>query len=266
MGAKIVGRTLRLSPARRFIGDLVYFAKAVPSVPVQRPMQLGPLAAARNACPSRLSWVAIFLKAYGLTARRIPELRRAYLDWPYARLYEHPESQASVAVEREIDGEPAVLFGHIRTPELKTLLELEGHVQRFKNEPVQNFGIFRRALFVSKFPRFLRRFLWWANLCWSGPMRARRFGTFGVSVYASLGAASLHPLSPLTTALNYSPIDDRGIMDVRIIYDHRVMDGATIARALALLEEVLLTEVLEEINRSVGVTPPLAATPMRYSA
>jgi hypothetical protein len=215
-------------------------------------MRLGPLAAARAACSQRISWVALFLKGYARAAARLPELRRAYLDWPRARLYEHPESQASVAVERDIGGEPAVLFGHIRTPDLKSLPELEAHLQRFKSEPVRSFGIFRRALFVSKFPRFLRRFLWWANLCWSGPMRARRFGTFGVSVYASLGAASLHPLSPLTTALNYGPIEDDGAMDVRIIYDHRVMDGATVARALALLEEILLGEVLEELRDLSG--------------
>ena len=33
------------------------------------------------------------------------------------------------------------------------------------------------------------------------------------------------------------------MLDVRIIYDHRVMDGSTVARALADLEEVLNHEL-----------------------
>ena len=56
-------------------------------------------------------------------------------------------------------------------------------------------------------------------------------GTFGVSVYSALGAESLHPLTPLTTALNYGVIQENGDVTVRVIYDHRVMDGATVARA-----------------------------------
>lgn len=253
------GRTLRLTPARRFICDLVHFARKIPSVPVQRRMALAPLARARGAAATRISWCALFVRAYALTCARVPELRRAYLSWPYARLFEAAETVASVAIEREVDGETAVLFAHLRGPETKTLPELEMHLQRYKSEPVRSFGIFRRALFVSKFPQWLRRLLWWANLDWSGRLKAKRFGTFGISVYAGLGAASLHPLSPLTTTLNYSPADEEGRMEVRIIYDHRVMDGATVARALALLEEILLTEVLGELHQ-LAPPKPLAAS------
>jgi pyruvate/2-oxoglutarate dehydrogenase complex dihydrolipoamide acyltransferase (E2) component len=35
---------------------------------------------------------------------------------------------------------------------------------------------------------------------------------------------------------------------VRIIYDHRVMDGATVARALGRLEEILNSVILEEVR------------------
>ncbi len=47
-------------------------------------------------------------------------------------------------------------------------------------------------------------------------------GTFGVSVYSGLGARSLHPISPLTTTLNYGTIGKDGDVSVRIVYDHRV--------------------------------------------
>src|SRR5207237_261412 len=66
--------------------------------------------------------------------------------------------------------------------------------------------------------------------------RPNQFGTFGLTVYSSLGAESLHPVSPLTTTLTYGVIRPDGSADVRIVYDHRVLDGAAVARALARLE------------------------------
>jgi hypothetical protein len=39
---------------------------------------------------------------------------------------------------------------------------------------------------------------------------------------------------------------------VRIVYDHRVMDGATVARALGLLEDVLNTEICQELAGLAG--------------
>jgi pyruvate/2-oxoglutarate dehydrogenase complex dihydrolipoamide acyltransferase (E2) component len=39
---------------------------------------------------------------------------------------------------------------------------------------------------------------------------------------------------------------------VRIVYDHRVVNGATVARALARLEEILNTSLAEEIRSQAG--------------
>jgi len=96
-------------------------------------------------------------------------------------------------------------------------------------------------------PRPLRRLLWWVGLN-IGRQRANFFGTFGVSVYSALNAESLHPLSPLTALLNWGVIDRNGRVTVRIMYDHRVMDGATIARALGRMEEILNSAILEELR------------------
>ena len=79
---------------------------------------------------------------------------------------------------------------------------------------------------------------------------AIHFGTFALSVYSSLGAESLHPLSPLTTTLTYGPIGRDGRADVRLVYDHRVLDGATVARALARLEAALTGPVLGELREA----------------
>jgi hypothetical protein len=242
------GRNLRLSLPRRFVCDLLHFASQVPTVPVQRRLNLGALVAARQAAAPRPSWAAIFTKAYAFVCAARPELRRSYLGFPTAHLYEHPTSVASIAVERAFGDEPAVLFGHLTSPERHGLAELDGRIRAFKELPLERVGGFRRVLRISAWPRPLRRLAWWVGLNVSGRKRAHFLGTYGVSTYSGLGAASLHPLSPLTTTLNYGVIEADGSVDVRLIYDHRVMDGATVARALQDLDRVMQCEILAELR------------------
>jgi hypothetical protein len=242
------GRNLRLSLPRRFICDLLHFAHQVPTVPVQRRLNIAAVVEARRAASPQPSWVAIFMKAYGFVCSARPELRRCYLSFPIPHLYEHPVSVASVAVERRIGDEDAVLFGHVNSAETHSLTELHKRLKAFKELPLDRIGAFRHALRISALPRPLRRLAWWFGLNVFGRKRAHFLGTYGVSTYSGLGAASLHPLSPLTTTLNYGVIDAAGNVDVRLIYDHRVMDGSTVARALADLERVLQNEILAELR------------------
>jgi hypothetical protein len=225
----------------------MHFAKKVPTVPVQRRMHLGAVALARNARQPRVSWCALFTKAYALVAKSTPELRRAYLSFPWPHLYEHSLNIASIAFERKYQEEEAVFFSHIRSPEQLALDNLESTLRRFKEQPLQSISGCRRSLMLSQLPLPVRRLVWWFGLNVWGRKRAHYFGTFGISVYGGLGASSLHPLSPLTTTLNYGVIEPDGVVDVRIIYDHRVIDGASIARALADLEGVLTGPILQEL-------------------
>jgi hypothetical protein len=242
------GVSMPLSMPRQLICDYLHFARQIPSVPVQRRMRLGEVVAARAASALRPSWCAIFTKAYGFVTAARPELRRAYMSFPRPRLYEHPINVASVAIERRFGDEDAVFFAHIRQPETLSLAEIDVRLRRFKEQPLETFGDFRRILLMYRFPRPIRRVLWWLGLNLWGRKRAAFLGTSGITVYAGLGAASLHPLSLLTTTLNYGVFEPDGSVDVRVIYDHRVLDGATVARALAELERALTHEVLAELR------------------
>lgn len=242
------GRMIPLSPPRRFIGDLMHFAAGVPTVPVQRRMHLAEVVAARAAITSdRPSWPAIFVKAYARVAAEVPALRRAYVKLPWPHLYEYPASVASVAVERDYRGEPAVFFGKIGDPANKPLAAVSALVKSFASDPIESLKPFRKMLALARLPRPVRRLGLWLGLN-TARTRPGQFGTFGVTVYSALGAESLHPLSPLTTTLNYGVIAADGTVDVRIVYDHRVLDGATVARALAKLEAELTGSVLAELR------------------
>lgn len=241
------GRMIPLSVPRRMVIDLLYFARGIPTVPVQKRMALGPLIAARAACKERPRWTAIFTKAYALMARDVPEFRRAYVKLPWPHLYEYPRSNATIIIEREYRGEPALFSISVKEPAEQSLREIGRQLEQAATAPVEAIKDFTRTMNFARLPAPLRRVFWWVCLNW-GRQRGNYFGTFGVSVYSALNAESLHPLSPLTSLLNYGVMNADGTLDVRIIYDHRVMNGATVARALTRLEEILNTEVLEEVR------------------
>ncbi len=241
------GRAIRLSRPRRIVIDLLHFAKALPTVPVQRRMGLAPVVAARAACRNRPQWTAIFAKAYALMAREFPDFRRAYVKFPWPQLYEYPLSTASLVLERDYRGEPSLFSFRIKDPAALSLDELRRRISHGATAPIDDIKDFRRFLMVAGLPRPLRRLLWWFGLN-IGLVRGKVCGTFGLSVYSALNAESLHPLAPLTTLLNYGVIASDGKVDVRIIYDHRVMDGATVARALAKLEEILNGPMVQELR------------------
>ncbi|EHK77200.1 hypothetical protein SM0020_14984 [Sinorhizobium meliloti CCNWSX0020] len=241
------GRALKLSASRRLVGDLMRFSMKVPRVSVQRRMNLGPLLKARTSLESRPSWTALFLKGYALLAQETPELRRAYVKFPRPQLYEYPGSIASIAHEREYEGERIVLLTTIKNPERRPIAELGSLMQTARTSPVLEVKEFRRALKIARLPGPIRWLLMWLGLN-IGRQRARRFGTFQLSVYSGLGAESLNPLTPLTSLLNYGPIDNDGSVTVRIHYDHRVMDGANVARALERFERILNGEVTAELE------------------
>src|SRR6476619_1593447 len=146
------GRWVSLSRPRRLIGDLMHFASGVPSIPVQRRMDLAAVAAARATCPERPPWPALFAKAFALVAVRFPECRRAYCKFPWPHLYEYPVSVASVAVEKDVAGEPAVLGVRVKDPAGRPLAELGRLIREAAAAPDESVKDFRRALRVAGLP------------------------------------------------------------------------------------------------------------------
>jgi hypothetical protein len=241
------GRAIKLSPARRLVGDLLRFSKNIPRITVQRRMNLDAVMQARRALDPRPSWTAIFLKGYALLSQETPELRRAYVKLPWPHLYEYPSSIASLACERELDGERVVLLHRIKRPESESITQLVKKIRAAHSRPVMEIKDFRQALRLARAPVPIRRLAMWLGLN-IGRQRPNHFGTFQLSVYSGLGAESLNPLTPLTTLLNYGGIDENGSVDVRVHYDHRVLDGANVARALERLEVIMNTAVVQELR------------------
>jgi hypothetical protein len=241
------GRRIRLLPSSRVRNDFLYFANKVPLLPVQRRMALDPLVKARACCPHRPSWTVLFLKAFAILAQQVPELRRVYIGFPSPHLYEYPSSIGIVAFERQTDRGIEVFGGKIKDPASRSLSDLMEIMRQFNETPPSKVKDFRRSLILGRLPGPLRRLLMWAVLNW-GRQRANFFGTFALSVYSALGADSLRPIYPCTVLLNYGVFAADGTVDVRFVYDHRVLDGAVIARALQSFEKILTETMVSELT------------------
>jgi hypothetical protein len=247
--AQITGHRMPLPLPRVWIADLLDAARRVPTVTVERVMNVGPVVAARKHLPHPPAWVLLFTKAYAVVAARRPELRRALLPFPRRHLFQADESVATVAVEREYQGEPAVFFGHIRHPDRQSLRQLAHHLHRWRTHPVEHIRSFARLIRYTRLPWPVRRAAWWYAANVSRRWRMRVFGTFGVSVTAGDGATALNLISPLSTSVNYGVLTADHTLPVRVHFDHRVMDGSPVARALAEVEEVMNTAVVAELRQ-----------------
>jgi hypothetical protein len=257
---KLRGKDVPISAFRRLVIDLMHFSGRVPTVVLDRRMDLGPLVAARSNCVPKPTWTAIFIKAYAIVAARQPLLRRCYMEFPWPRFYEHPKNIVTLNVSRTVAGEDIVLQDQVRSPENRSLANLDARIRRCKEAPVEEIDAYKRVTRLSFWPRAIRRSMIWSTLNMFGRRRCHNMGTFGFTTVAEHGAGIVTLLPVLTSTVHYGLLDAKGCLDVRLSFDHRVMDGADAADALAALEGTLLNEVLNEVRRlATGVNLPLAA-------
>jgi len=253
---KMTGKTIRISPFRGMVIDLMTFSQKVPTVTVDRRMNLSRLVAARQQCSPRPTWSALFTKAYALVSAREPILRRCYMSFPWARFYEHPKNIATLNIRRRVHEEEVVLHAHIRSPEKRSLTEMDNIIRHFMETPVEQIHSYRRVCRASALPGPLRRLLMWAALNLFGRRRCHNFGTYSLTSVAGQGAGLLNLVPLLTTTLHYGLFDDKGCLDVRLAFDHRVLDGALAAESLLHLEVALLGEILDEVRSQGNSSQP----------
>jgi hypothetical protein len=242
-----LGKVIPLSLARQLVCDWLHFSAQASYVSVERRMQLAPVAAARASASLRPGWFPIMLKAFALACRQHPELRRSYLSFPRPRLYEHAVSVAAMIMERDLDGEQAILSLQLAEPENRARRELDEGIRLSKAAPLNEVPSFRRALRWMRWPKLVRRLLWWYGLNCSGKVRQKHFGTFCVTSVTSRGADGLFTLSPMTSILCFGELSADKAMTVRVFFDHRVVDAGPVSRTLKTMEEILNGEIASEL-------------------
>ncbi|MFT5093992.1 MAG: hypothetical protein ACKVII_15100 [Planctomycetales bacterium] len=241
----------RIPRSRSLVVDILRLHQLNPTVAHNRYMRLGELASVRSRSSVRISWSALFIKAFAEVSSRNPTLRQTWRTWPWQHIFQHQKSVANLAVNRQHDGADWLFWGLIRSPEQRSLTEIQTAIDAFNNEPVDRQ--FDKQLKLSGLPTFARRMIWWWNLNIAGEKRGKRLGTFSVTSISGRGAEIQHPPSVMTAGLTFGPLDQHGQMKVTLVYDHRLMDGSFIADRLIELEEHLNGSVLAEL-RELGWT------------
>ena len=246
--SEAAGRSTPVSLARRITCDFLHAAMRIPSVSIQKVMNLGKLPAARQRAQPRPSWCAVFTKAYARVVASRPDLRQTFLTFPWERIHQQSTTKADVAMEVRVGDETVVVAAPVHRPEDCPLLEIDRRLSECRQDPLGRVGRFRRALRVARLPRLVRRAVWWYLLNASARSRSYYFGTFGVTSVGNWGVESLRPIAPWTSLLHYGTIDPDGRITMRLTYDHRVLDGAGPATALVEMERVLQTDVVAELD------------------
>lgn len=243
------GRNIPLSVARCLIGDFLAISQPIPLAHGERRIEIRPLRTVVGATRPRPNWLTIFFKAYAIVAANRPLLRRLYVRRPQPHLYEHPENVGSVVISRKLEGDDALFYLPIVAPEKLSLQDIDKLLREAREKPIEEVPAFRRQLRLARLPAPIRRVVYGIGMNWMGRHRVRQLGTFGMSVLASMGIANISTWVPWTTMIHYTPFDDAGSMFLRIAIDHRVLDGLEVAYALREMEEVLNTQILDEVKQ-----------------
>jgi hypothetical protein len=252
---------IRSTRDRGLGGDIARVSQRIPLFPVERTMSLASVAAARDTATERVGWATIFLKAYALVAREMPELRTwlARRGGLLPQLVTAPYSVGTLAINRHESGHERLFFIRITHPETRTLAELQQVIHDHAARPIAE--LFKRQAELELVPGPLRRAILWWNMQSASPKRATRLGTFSLSTLAGLGATNrMHP-TLCATSLSYAPLEADGRCVVTLICDHRVLDGATAARALQWLEQALTSDIVAELSGHRDTIPTALVTP-----
>lgn len=237
-------------------------AKDIPLFPVDRWCNLTDLMKARAACRHRIGWAAIFLKAYGKVVQETPELRSWFLPGLWPRIATTNQIVATLAINRIENNTEQLCWARLHQPEILPLAKIQHFIDECCSKPSQE--LFKRQRELEMLPGFLRRAVLRWNIRSASCKRSSRIGTFSLSTLAGFGGSNhFHP-TLCTTSISYRPIEADGRCLVTLIADHRVIDGAVVARSLATLEKFLTQDLVHELrsqrdSQAPNATPSNAA-------
>jgi hypothetical protein len=234
------------------MSDIVHFGRTSHVVAGNWTVNVAAVAAARKLTHPLVGWGAIWVKAIALAARKWPELRSAYMPYPWPHLYFHPHAVATLVVEREWRGRPVVFFDQVRQPEDLSLAEIDIIVKGLRRRPVESVGGYRRLIRFSRLPWLIRRPVWTFALRWSGRLRSRYFGTFSVHSFPVRGAQVMQSTTPISFSLVYGLPDADGNAPVQLMMDHRIVDGLTSHRIVRAIEAAMKEDIVAELSAAGG--------------
>ena len=232
---------------RRWIADIIHVGRKAHTVGADLVVNVAAAAAARTARQPAVSWVSMWVRAVGIVARNRPELRTAYLPFPWPRMYVHPSMAVTVMIERQWQGAPAVFAQPIPNVDTRTVSEIDDVFVPLKSLPVENVGAFRHIIRISGFPLPLRRMLWGIAHGWSGRLRSKYLGSAAINSLPRTRIRITQIASPCSFLIYFGQAAPNGDMPVQVFWDHRVTDAIEVDRLFREIEAALNGAVVAEL-------------------
>ena len=231
----------------RWVNDGMHFGRKTLLFGCNWTINVAAVTAARAARQPTIGWAAIWIKALALVGQRRPELRTAYLPFPWARFYRHPTTVCAIVVERTWRGASALFSEQFKAPDTMSLARLDAAMRGLKQKPVEEIGSFRRMIRFARPPLLVRRLIWTVVLYWSGRLRSRYVGTYAINPFPTPGQV-MQSTTLSTVGLYFGLIDGNGDVLVQVLFDHRVLDGVGAYRLIRDLEATLNREIVAELK------------------
>ena len=250
-----MGQRIKLSNGRRLVDDVIHMANKMPLAALAGDFDSGKVAQFRRKTRPKICWNVLYMKAYASVAQQNPELRRAYVSFPWGHMYQHDYNVCMMTISREYEGEERLFFARFNCPDQESLSDLQEQYDHYRKAPIEEIKQFRHQIMFAKVPRFLRRFAWWTLFNVWPQKRASHMGTFGMSISGHKGSYGAQHLGPNTTTLGVDPFPRKGVSRIVLTFDHRVLDGAPITRTLSQIQHMLTTAVRTELAEMIGAHP-----------
>ena len=238
------------------VEDIIRMANKTPLAAFVGDYDAGLVAKFRRHSRPKISWNVLYMKAYACVCQQNSALRQSFVKFPWGHLYEHDQNVCMMTIAREHEGEERLFFARFNRPESRSLVELQEHYDYYRKAPIEEIKQFRHQIQFAKAPKMVRRLAWWALFNLVPQKRASHMGTFGISISGYKGCyAATHHLGTNTTILGVDPLPKNGVSRIVLTFDHRVIDGTPVTRALQQLHHMLTTTIKVELAEITGFHP-----------
>ncbi|HEY9068990.1 MAG TPA: 2-oxo acid dehydrogenase subunit E2 [Candidatus Ozemobacteraceae bacterium] len=187
------------------------------------------------------SYVAYALAAYGRTLAAHPRLNGYLRLWPRTRLSVFDGVDIALTIERFHDHQRIVLLALLRNAAHLSLDEIVGFLHSRRDQPLESLEEWKAYQRLQRIPAFCRWHLFQLFVKPFPDLLRRLVGTTAFTSVGKFGTTATTPLSPRSCTLSLGCVEHRprvvaGIVRpalsswLTVTYDHRIADGADIAR------------------------------------
>lgn len=255
-------RSIPFTPNREFIADQLARTRRF-HCPVSLVYELDvtdtlPAIESARARGAAVSLTALLVKATGLVLERHPRLNRHVFERWFRRLeVEFDDVSCTLIVRREGPAGEHVLFPVlVRRPNQLSIPEIHGIIRHHKEEALERLP--QMAAF-----RRIQRMSWLGRKYFSYKARsdprfyARYYGSYGLSVNVARDWGPVAGGGVANTGIAFVPgvirdlprvqggeVRVRRILNLGVIFDHFLLDGADVARAMESLRPLVESQEL----------------------